>query len=1012
MRHTRISLFAFLSLFAAFALCTGFAHAQSSSAPSRITGAVDENVLTPLQGNITARAQQQFDQGAASPSTQLTHMRLVLKRSPTQDAALKAFAAQQLDPNSPNYHNWITPEQFGQRYGLSEADISALTNWIQFHGLTVESVSKGRNLIYFSGTVGQVEEMLHTQIHSFKANGEQFYANISAPQIPAAFAPVVIGVAHLNTLVPRPNFKAGPVGLRNPQTKKLEPMPKQTGGVSPNLTLSSNGQPTLYITPMDAATIYDTPNTTYNINYAAGTTYDGTGVTIGIGGTSSISLTTLGNFHSGYMNSAATNTTEVDTGAVSVTTGQDEAYLDLELSSGMAPGASIIYYPSADLFSGITTAIDANNIDIFSLSYGQCEWFMDSADNASMNATWLQAAVQGISVTASSGDSGTAGCDNPNGPNGTNTINAQYGAQVSGLASTPYDIAVGGTDFYDLLNNFNTYVSSNNNPTYSGSAKGYIPESSWNESTASSTFNLGPGWGTPADSYLANNYPWDVIPGDSQYDAIWAGSGGPSICSTNDTTYGVGGAVNTGNCISGYPKPAWQTGSGVPADGARDLPDVSLMSGSGLFNAAWLACTDDPVTGQPGITTNCDATNPNTNYFASFGGTSAATPSFAGILAQVRQKTGGRLGQAAAQLYALAASANGSTIFHDTQLGNNSVACDPTLTPDGSCQIDSIGYNFESGYNTATGYDLATGLGSVDATQLVANWPATTGLGAFTVTASDVTITAGATTGNTSNITITPTGNYSGTVTWTATVTSAPAGAVGVPTFTYTPATGLTFTNGGAAQSGTVAVNTTGTVAMLHKSSPYEYASNRGNWFKAAGGFVFASFLLFFVPGRIRRARNLLMTLLLTVACTFTIIGCGNGNNGPNFLTPTITVTPGANPVSYNSALSVSVAVTGSGAAPTGTVTLTSGSYTSATTTLAAGSATFSIPANTFKSAGTYNLIGNYSGDMVYNSGTGSSSVKVTGPATTTGNYVVTVVATGSDAAATTRSTTFNLTVN
>lgn len=1006
MRLTRFKLFAFLTLFAAFALQTGFAHAQNSRVPSRVTDAVDENVLTTLQGSMTARAQQQYDQGPAAPSTQMTHMRLVLKRSPAQDAALKTFAAQQLDPNSPNYHNWITPEQFGATYGLSDSDIAALTNWIESHGLAVESVNKGRDLIYFSGTVAQVEEMLHTQIHSFSVNGEQFYSNITEPQIPAALAPVVAGVAHLNTLNPRPYLKKGPVGIRNPKTKQLEPVSKNSTGYSPNLTISSNGTSNLYITPMDAATIYDSPNTTFNINYS-GTNYDGTGVIIGIGGTSTVSQTTLGNFHSGFMNSASTNTTEIDTGVVGIPSqgAQDEAYLDLELSSGMAPGATIHYYPSADLFSGVNAAIDAN-VDIFSLSYGECEWFLDTADNASVNAIWLQAAVQGISVTVSSGDSGSAGCDDPN----SETI-AQYGAQVSGFASTPYNIAVGGTDFYDLLNSFSTYVSSTNNSTYSGSAKGYIPESSWNESTASSYQN--PGWGNPADSYLANNFPWDAIPGDASYDAIWSGSGGPSICSTNSTTYGVGNSENLGNCENGYAKPAWQSGvSGIPADGARDLPDVSLMAGSGVFNAAWLACTDDPVSGQSGVYTNCNPANANTDYFSAFGGTSAAAPTFAGILAQVRQKTGGRLGQAASELYKLAASGNGSSIFHDTTIGNNSVPCDQSSTTDGSCVLNTAGYYYQSGYNTSTGYDLSTGLGSVDAKELVTNWPATTGLGGFTISASDLTVTAGATSGNTSNITITPSGNYSGTVTWTATVTAAPSGAVGLPTFTYTPTSGLTFTNGGAAQSGTVVVDTTGTSAMLHKSSPYEYASNGRNWFKAAGGFVFASFLLFFVPGRIRKARNLLMTLLLTIACAFTIIGCGGGgNSGPTYLTPTVTVTPASNTISYSSALNVTIGVSGTGATPTGTVTLTSGSYSSAATALVSGSATVSIPANTFTKAGTYNLIGNYSGDTVYTSGTGNGSVKVTGPVTTSGQYTVTVVATGSDATATTRSTTFTLTV-
>jgi hypothetical protein len=1005
MRITRFTILAFLTLL------TGsfFTHAQSSPVASRVTNVVDESVLTTLHGNVTVRAQPEFDQGEAASGTQLTHIRLVLKRSDAQQAALSKFMAQQLDSSSPNYHHWLTPEQMGRIYGLSDNDISALTNWIEYHGLKVESVSKARTHIYFSGTVAQVEELLHTQIHSFNVRGEQFYSNISEPQIPAALAPVVSGVAHLNTVAPRSFSKKGTFGIQDPETKQLKPAAQATGVAKPNLTITSNGNTNLYITPMDAATIYDTPNTTFNVNYS-GTTYDGTGATIGIGGTSSVLTTTLGNFHTGFMNSAATHTTEVDTGAVSVPSigAQDEAYLDLELSSGMAPGASIIYYPSSDLVSGITTAIDANNVDIFSLSYGACEWFLDSADNTSFVLLWEQAAAQGISVTVSTGDSGSAGCDDPN----TYTT-AIYGAQVNGFASTPFNIAVGGTDFYDLVNSFGSYVSSTNNATYSGSAKGPIPESAWNESTASPF--ISPYWATSADSYVAYNVPWNAV-NPTYSNSIWAGSGGPSWCSSNTTTYGIGGGPPPpdGVCIGGYAKPAWQSGvTGIPADGARDLPDVSLMAGSGQFGASWLACTDDPITGQAGVYSNCNPTNPNTNYFAAFGGTSAAAPSFAGILAQVKQKVNGRLGQAASELYALASGGSASTIFHFTTIGNNSVDCDPTTTPDGSCVLNTAGYYFQSGYNTATEYNLSTGLGSVDAKELVGNWPSVTGLGSFTISATDVTVTAGATTGNTSNITITPSGNYSGTVTWTAYITSAPTSAVGDPTFSYAPTGGLTFTNGGAAQNGTVTVNTTGTTALLRKTDNYEYADNRSNWFKAAGGMVLASFLLFFVPGRVRKARRSLMTLMLLVACGFTVIGCGGGSSGGStYLTPNVAVVPASSTVAYSSPLNVTINVTGTGAKPTGTVTLTSGSYSSALTSLSSGSATVTIPAGTFKKAGTYNLTANYSGDTTYSSGTGSASEKVTGPATTTGSYTVKVVAVGSDAASTTKSTTFALTVN
>jgi subtilase family serine protease len=730
--------------------------AQTSAPIPRITEQVNENSLVTLRGNVPSLARAQYDRGEASSATQLTHIRLVLSRSAQQQAALKEYESELQDKSSPNYHKWLTPSEFGKLYGPADSDVAAIVAWLESHGLTLEAVSTGRTNIAFSGTVSQVEEAFHTQIHSFNANGEQFYSNVRDPQIPSALAPVVIGIAHLNSIRPRPQYIRGGAGKIDGETKRLEPL-SETLAKGPRADLTggsgtSSNPYTLYIVPGDAATIYDTPNTTFNANYTSGTSYTGSGVTIGIGGDATIQSSTVVNYRSVFLgNSTAPTITNVD--GVTSTSDTDEAYIDTELSGGLAPGATIHFYTSTDLTSAIERAINDNAVDIFSLSFGMCEWGLTTADNAQINSWWEQAATQGIAVTVAAGDNGSAGCDNTQDNQGNNITEAEYGLQVSGFASTPYDIAVGGTDFYALPNSYSTYASTSegSSSTYYRTSKSYIPESTWNDSTDN-------------DTTISANVPWTATQYTSDANIV-AGSGGKSSCSTNTDT-----ATTTGTCTDGYSKPSWQRGTGVPSDGVRDLPDVSLMAGDGFDAAAWLACTDD--TGQNGsgatVTENCSNQSDGNSYFAAFGGTSTAAPAFAGILALIQQKTGSRLGQAAMQLYDLYNGSHANAIFHDVTTGNNSVPCDSASSyQGGACTKNSAGYYFLTGYNTGTGYDLATGLGSVDANQLLTYWGTATGSAAATVT---VTPAASSLNSNQSlNVTATVTG-ATGTPTGTVTL--------------------------------------------------------------------------------------------------------------------------------------------------------------------------------------------------------------------------------------------------
>jgi trimeric autotransporter adhesin len=912
--------------------------AQTAEVPPRIAGPVDELSLTPLLGNVPGAAQPQYDRGEAAGTAQLTHMRIVLARSPVQQQSLDRFEQELQEKSSPNYHRWLTPDQFGKLYGPSDSDIAAIVAWLQSHGLTLESVSPGRTNIAFSGTVNEVEEALHTSIHSYERNGEQFYSNTTNPKIPSALAPVIRGIAHLNTNRPSPLHVHAGSGRMNPESGRLEPRSTVSGGhAESNFTLNGD----LVLVPGDAATIYDTPNSIFNANYSSATKFDGTGVTIGIGGGDLINAKTVQNYGSNFLgNTTAPTITNVD--GVSSSLSAVEPYLDVEIAAALAPGAKIHYYAANNLYSSIEQALTDNTVDIFSFSYGECEKANTTSGNTLINSYWEQAAVQGIAVTVGSGDSGSAGCDPFEASDGSDTPQASSGFAVNGFASSPYDIAVGGTDFNQLNQNFSGYVvNAGTAKTFYRRALKYIPEATWNDSAQ-------------YNNDLAHNQPWGAV-GLSPYSPnIIAGGGGPSNCSTTKAP--------AGTCVSGYSKPAWQRGTGVPADGVRDVPDVAMMAGNGIYSASWLVCDDNA---------DCSVQSDGSFSFEAYGGTSAAAPAFAGILALVEQSSGGRLGQAAKQIYDLYNGAYASVIFHDVTQGNNSVSCTQGSP---NCAKDTAGYYFETGYNAASGYDLAAGLGSVDALQLINYWATATGGAAATVTVTPapasitvaqslsvtvtvagsgnlaaptgtVTLTGGGYTSpaeslsngastftvpantlsvGTDTLTVTYSGDtnyasatgttsvlvtavapptftlsatspptiapgatatsvvtvngsngYTGAVTLSCVLTSSPAGATNLPTCS---AAGSSVSLSSTVTTGTASVSVNTTAPTSGSLRPGSFDDS--NWFRAAGGSMVVALLIFFVPFDKQKWRNLLSAFMFVIALGFTAVGCGSSSSG------------------------------------------------------------------------------------------------------------------------------------
>ena len=686
-----------LSLIAVwFAVFTASCVAQSQSeviVSNRITQPVNPDERITLRNNVHPLAQARFDQGAAPRSMTTGRIMLILQRSDAQDRDLKQYLADLQDPTSFYYRKWLTPAQFGARYGISDTDLATVTSWLESQGFTVEKVSQARNVIIFSGNMAQVQQAFRTSVHRYIVNGETHYANSSDPQIPAALAPVISGIAQLHDFRP----KAGAI------LKSTAHFDSETKTIEPDLTLTNGKSNFLFVDPADAATIYDTSIPALNPKYT-GATYDGTGVTIGIAGDSNFEMVDILNYRGDFLQGPySTNLPKliIDGNNPEINGDALEALLDLEVSGGIAPGATINFYTAANtdvqsgLFLAIYRALEDNVVSILNVSFGGCEAFQGTSGNLLIRNAWEQAAAQGISVTVSTGDDGSAGCDNQN-----TEVAAKSGLAVNALASTPYDIAVGGTDFDILSSAFSTYVGASNAASNRyRTALSYIPENPWNDSPI-----------TNSSSY-ATNSPRKDSKGNT---TIWAGSGGISSCTQSTAS----GTTVTCAANSGYVQPSFQ--SGITSYSVRAVPDVSFLAADGASGALWLVCSDNVSNGSSTASTDCQTNGgqlSNSTTFTGVGGTSAAAPAFAAMLALVSQSQGGvRLGQADYVLYNLASQAAlYGTVFHDVTVGNNSVYCQSGSSDCGS-------NSFLTGYNAVSGYDAATGLGSVDVAQLIANW--------------------------------------------------------------------------------------------------------------------------------------------------------------------------------------------------------------------------------------------------------------------------------------------------
>jgi uncharacterized protein (TIGR03437 family) len=420
----------------------------TAAPPSRITRAVDASRTVAAPGRVHHLAQAEYDKGAVDPKKQLNYMVMVMKPSRAQQADLDALLVDQQNPSSKNFRQWLTPEQFGGRFGLNSSDQSKVVAWLTAQGFSVEHVARSNNWVAFSGSAAQVSSALHTPIHQFQVNGRMHFANTQVPSIPEALADVAGGFLGLNDFPTHSNARV----------------------VTPDYTTGSSH----YLAPADFATIYDVAPL-----YAAG--IDGTGQSIAVVGESDVLLSDIAAFRSRYglpVNAPKLFPYGADPGYNGA---QVEGNLDLEWAGAIAPKATIYYVYGASAFIAMEVAVELNQAQVISVSYGSCE--IDTA-YPGWSSIAQQGNAQGITLLAASGDAGAAGCDSQSAE-----PFATRGLSVIFPAVLPEVTSVGGTIFVEGTG---SYWGSTNSGTF-GSALSYIPEAAWNESATTGLGSTGGG---------------------------------------------------------------------------------------------------------------------------------------------------------------------------------------------------------------------------------------------------------------------------------------------------------------------------------------------------------------------------------------------------------------------------------------------------------------------------------------------------------------------------------------
>ncbi|HYL01534.1 MAG TPA: protease pro-enzyme activation domain-containing protein [Steroidobacteraceae bacterium] len=697
--HRRRSVIAALALSSAAAtvLAGSTAVTAASGLPAR-TAIADASGLVRLRGHVSGHARPQLDIGAAPDSLAMNGLEIVFAKTPSQERALEQLIAAQQDPKSPEYHKWLTPAAYGARFGASPATVAAVTQWLQGNGFTVDALPANRSQLRFHAAKAQLEAAFHVEIHLFDFGGVRHFSNVSDPEMPAALAPMIAAIHGLNDFYPRPALKSRPAH-----------------GVGAQPQITYDGGKTNYVGPGDFAVMYNlTP--LYNARV------DGAGVKIAVAEQSDIDQNVANTYWSGIGVASPPAVTSLpvpggtDPGQTH-DTNETEAYLDVEVAGALAPGASILLVRDQSAVNAFQYIIQQNLAPVLSISFTDCESDLGSL-NTTIEKLFQEAAAQGMTVAVGSNDSGVAGCETNVGTQGTL---ATTGFAVNGLASTPYNLAVGGTDFDPTQPQ--DWGATNAAGTLAN-ALAHIPEMVWNATCAN------PRYATAlktTPSAFCNQTTFNGQP--NPFLEIEGSGGGVSSCLAVDAT--------TKACTGGYPVPPWQSGvAGMANLTGRAIPDVAAIANE------WVICSYD--------NNPCD---PSTNSVDIVGGTSASTPAVAAIIALLDQQMGGSQGLVNPLLYQLAAAEYGTPaapkasgancsaslgttigadcVFYNVTAGSNAAPCtvasfsDTSSAPASTCNAQTgqpngiMELSSAPQYAAGSGFSLASGLGSINATNLV-----------------------------------------------------------------------------------------------------------------------------------------------------------------------------------------------------------------------------------------------------------------------------------------------------
>jgi subtilase family serine protease len=782
----------------------------------RIVQPINDAQVSVVQHNVRPWARAENDRGKVNDSFKLDHITMAFKPSQSQQSNLANLLPQLQNRSSSNYHKWLTPEQFGSQFGLSQNDLSQVVSWLENQGFVVDEVARSHMWVVFSGTAGQVADAFHTEIHHYLVHGKTYYANQSGPTVPSAISDVVLGFRGLDNFRPKPRAVIRRVA----------------GAAQPRFTSSISGSH--YLAPNDVGTIYD-----INSLYQSG--INGAGQSIAVMGQTDIYSRDMTAFRTAA--GLATNNPTIvlipNSADPGISTNDlPEADLDLEWSGGIAPDATIIYVNSGTAggaFDSLQYAIDQGLAPIVSISYGDCEPNWSSSDLATLEQMAEQANAEGMTVVAPSGDNGATDCDYAANSSTVITI-ATHGLAVDVPASLPYVTGVGGTEFDE---GSGSYWSSTNNSN-KGSALSYIPETAWNDTS-----------------------------------------------STNGLAASGGGASTI------FSKPGWQTGTGVPNDGARDVPDLALDASP--VHDGYLICSDGScINGFRASDQTLDVV----------GGTSAGAPIFSAILSLVNEETNSTTGQGNINYVLYPLATQQPSAFHDITTGNNEEPCQKGTTdcPNGG----------DIGYSAGTGYDLVTGLGSLDVANFVAEWASVASSAAqtdpnFRLSISPASLSLGSGESGSATVTLTPVNGFNGTVGFSCTVASRLSGT--------TCAVSPTSTAVGSATPVTVTVTTPAASMCFPQFTAFRWAAAALvlNLILLGGMAVNRRWLISSCPRRrLRWSGAVGLILLCFVAAS---VSCGGGGGTPSSSTPTSPTTSTTPSSTQVAPVSSTVTVTGSATA-------------------------------------------------------------------------------------------------